>query len=118
MIAYGSAYCQSFTLPTKILDSLIWETRKGRSCDTLQRIQMAEIIALQNLQMASGAVIRIQRQQITLLDSLLLSKAREQEVNRNIHRLEKRGLINDLRRLKLVAIGEGVLVVLLVILLL
>jgi len=68
--------------------------------------------------MASGAVIRIQRQQITLFDSLLLSKTREQEVNRNIYRLEKQGLKNDLKRWRWAAFGEGALIVLLIVLLL
>ena len=43
MTAFGQGLCQSFTVPTVILDSMIFEVRKGRACDTLQRAQAKEL---------------------------------------------------------------------------
>src|SRR5687768_12788900 len=42
LILPGFAHGQSFTLPSKIIDSAYFEIRKGRSCDSLSRSQTVE----------------------------------------------------------------------------
>jgi len=39
----GIAYCQSYTLPSVLFDSMVFEVSKGRSCDSLAAIRATRI---------------------------------------------------------------------------
>jgi len=48
MTVFVKGNSQDFTLPTWVIDSMIYEVKKGRTCDSLQNIQQIEIIKLNN----------------------------------------------------------------------
>lgn len=118
MIALGPLRSQNFTIPIKILDSMIFEVKKSRTCDTLQKAQFAQILALQSELLATGKIVRIQKEQIGLQESMLIGRTRELEANRQIWRSEKRGLIKQNNRLKWVIAGESGVILLILLLLL
>lgn len=113
---YGSS--QGLCLPSSAIDTIIWKLRVGAACDSLQKAQFAQILALQSELMATGKIVRIQKEQIGLQESMLLGRTRELEANRQIWRSEKRGLIKQNNRLKWVIAGESGVIVLILLLLL
>lgn len=74
----GILFCQNFTLPTVILDSLIFEVRKGRSCDSLQVLN-ERIIKSQGVQLLNqDALVKLTESKVKTLESLV-SNAKEMQ---------------------------------------
>jgi hypothetical protein len=114
MIAFVQVSSQSFILPTKILDSLIFEAKKGRECDSLQRKQALEIKALDNELLASKEIIKLKTTEneqfsiiIVSLNNTLSLKAKESEI-------EKSKLKTRIRHLWVTVVSEGAVIILLI----
>lgn len=114
MIAFVQANSQNFTLPIKIVDSLIFEVKKGRSCDTLQQKQLLEIKALGDELIANGKVIELkttENQQQSLIISSLNSTISLMSEKSD---LEKDKLKTRIRHLWAAILSEGAIIVLLI----
>lgn len=80
MIAPVIANSQSFSVPTSILDSLIWGYERGISCDSL-RIAQANLIRSQGLELAStGKELKLSQTKSLELDSLFHTAKTGQEI--------------------------------------
>lgn len=80
MIAPVIANSQNFILPTSVLDSMLWEIERGRSCDSL-RIAQAKLIRSQGLELAStGKELILSKAKSDELDSLFNNAKSGQEI--------------------------------------
>ena len=114
MIAFVQVNSQSFTLPTKILDSLIFEVKKGRECDSLQQKQAFEIKMLENELLSSKEVIKLkttENQQSSLIISSLNKTIALMSEKSDA---EKARLKTRIRHLWTAVLSEGAIIVLLI----
>lgn len=80
MIAPVIANSQSFILPTSVLDSMLWEVERGRSCDSL-RIAQVKLIQSQALELVStGKELKLSQASNETLSSLLRNSRDSQEI--------------------------------------
>jgi len=114
MIGSVTAFSQTYTLPSVLFDSMVFEVRKGRSCDSLQAIR-AERIKNQGEQLLN--------QDSALKIAVTLSEAKEAEVNELRQALTKTEAKSNMelknqktktRKITLIAIGQTVIIVLLI----
>lgn len=114
MIAFAQVNSQNFILPTKIVDSLIFEVKKGRSCDTLQQKQLLEIKALGDELIANGKVVELkttENQQLSFIISTLNSTI---ALSSEKSDAEKEKLKTRIRHLWAAILSEGAIIVLLI----
>ena len=117
MIACASAHCQSFTLNADIFDRMIFEVRKSRICDTLQRAQQIEINAITAQLTTQGRIISLKDSHIASLEAIVATQANELKQVSTLYGLEKERLKVKLKRLWRVVVTEsGAIVVILVVL--
>ena len=100
------------SIPTKGFDLMYWEVVHGRSCDSLQKAQSAEILAITNQLVTQGRIITLQKTQISSLEA-----SNSIQVERSA---KERALVSEknrrqIRRLRLAAVGGWAGVVLLVV---
>jgi len=114
MTMSGIAYSQFYTLPAVYVDSMFFEVAKGRACDSLQAAQ--------------STLIKSQGEQLLNQDSALklavsLSEAKEAEVKELRQALTKTEAKSKMelkdqktktRKITLIAIGQAVIIVLLI----
>lgn len=80
MIAPVIANSQSFSIPTSILDSLLWGYERGISCDSL-RLAQANLIRSQGLELAStGKELELCKAGSIEKDSLIITAKKGQEI--------------------------------------
>ena len=117
MIVCASAHCQTFTLPSDIFDRMVFEVRKSRICDTLQRSQQIEINAITAQLTTQGRIISLKDSHIASLEAIVASQANELKQTGTLYGLEKERFKAKLKRLwRVVVIESGVIVVILVVL--
>ena len=117
MIVCASAHCQTFTLPSDIFDRMVFEVRKGRVCDTLQRAQQIEINAITAQLTTQGKIISLKDTEVDQLKAFIGSQSNELLAVKDLYGLEKARLKNKLKRLwRVVVIESGAIVVILVVL--
>ncbi len=108
---------QSFTLPTVIVDSMIFEVRKGRACDTVLRKQENEIQKLGAELVANGTLIVLQKKEVSQLEALLKNCEKLGALATQEFTIQKERLKDKIKKLIRVVILEGGVIVVLVILL-
>jgi hypothetical protein len=108
---------QTFTLPTVILDSMIFEVRKGRACDTVMHKQEVELQKLGAELLANGKAIILLTKESSELSGLLKNCEELGALAVKEFRLEKRKLLVKIRKLIRVVILEGGVIVVMIILL-
>ena len=110
-------HCQSFILRTDILDSLIFETRKGRSCDTLVQKQEIEIQKLGAELIANGQVIVLLQKESSTLDALVKNCENISNLAKQEYGIQKERFLVKIRKLWRVVVIEGGVIIVLIILL-
>lgn len=72
--------CQTFTLPTSILDSLLWEAERGRSCDSL-RVAQARLIESQGLELIEvNKALKLSMNESKTLSALVTNAKESNEI--------------------------------------
>lgn len=107
---------QTYPIPVKILDSLIFETRKGRAADTVIHAQTAEISALTSQVKAQVDVIALLQTENSQLEALSLTLQQRFENERQLDRNKIDRLKIKLRKGWKVVILEGGVIVVLILL--
>lgn len=80
MTAPAIANSQSFILPTSVLDSMLWEVERGRSCDSL-RLAQVKLIRSQGLELAStGKELELSKAGGIVQDSLISNAIKANEI--------------------------------------
>jgi hypothetical protein len=116
MIVCACANCQTSTIPSVILDSLIYETKKGRECGNLSIKQQIEINAITAQLTTQGKIISLKDTEVDQLRAVVATQSNELLAVKDLHGLEKARLKAKLKRLWRVVIIEGAGVIILVVL--
>lgn len=114
----GQAQSKTFTLPTVIVDSMIFEVRKGRECDTALNFALQTIEAKNSLIHGQGKIIELRGKQI---ENYALLDANWSERMSNLtetHSLDKAKLKAEKKKLRKIIFGESLAIIVLVVLLL
>jgi hypothetical protein len=103
---------QNYTLPSVLFDSLVYETIKGRKCDSLAARQATELTKYYLLDSEQGRAIELLRSENKGLFLINRNWQVAFEAERAIRITETKSLRKEKQRLKL---GLGVTVILLII---
>ena len=114
MIAFAQANSQNFILPTKIVDSLIFEVKKGRVCDSLQQVQFSEIKKLGDELLANGKIITLQKTENKQLSDIITTFQKEKAFLEEKFVLQTKDLKTKIRHLWVGILSEGVIIILLI----
>ncbi|OPZ92349.1 MAG: hypothetical protein BWY74_01622 [Firmicutes bacterium ADurb.Bin419] len=114
MIAFAQANSQSFILPTKIVDSLIFEVKKGRQCDSLQQAQFNEIKKLGDDLLANGKIITLQKTENKQLSDIIITFQEEKALLEEKFVLKVEDLKTKIKHLWIGILSEGVVIILLI----
>jgi hypothetical protein len=117
LTACVGAHGQNYTLPPITIDSAIYEIRKGRACDSLQRAQAAESKKLGEKALAQGEVIRLQEVKEGSMQFIIDQWSARYDLLTEAVVVQKKAFKARLKRLWRVVIVEGVAIVVLVIIL-
>jgi hypothetical protein len=110
--------CQSYTrLPSVIVDSMIFEVRKGRICDTLVNKQENQIQKMGLELMYQGKAIVLLKKESSTLDALLKNCEQLGTLAQKEFTIQKERLIVKIKKLVRVVIIEGGVIVVMIILL-
>lgn len=112
-----TASSQTYTLPYEIIDSMIYEVKKGRACDSLQKAQYTEITKLNEESMKKDGVIHLQSTENENLSFLLNNANSYSDRKEKEHKIDKNALKTKIKGLTKIIFGETVFVILLIILL-
>ena len=107
---------QGFILPTKILDSMIFEVKKGRTCDSLQKQQEKEIKALGDELVSEGKVVKLLTSENSFLSEKVDVLQEEVILSDEKHKIEKKVLKTKINRLWVVITSETGVIILLILL--
>ena len=113
----ATVFCQQYSLPSVLFDSLVYFTLKGKACDTLVQKQEAEIQKLGAELLANGQAIVLLQKESSTLDALVKNCEKLGELAQKEFKIEKQKLIVKIRKLIRVVIVEGVVIVVMIILL-
>lgn len=108
---------KNFSIPTLYLDSLIWEARVGRSCTRLTNAQSIEISALTEQVFNQGKAISLQRTQISQLEASNSLLGERSALEATVAKDKNTRLKQRLRKAGIWIAGEGVGIIVLVLLL-
>lgn len=104
----GRGQSKTFTLRTDILDSMIFELRKGRACDTALNFALQTIESKNNLIHGQDKIIELRGQEIEnyrLLDANWSARLTNQA---ELESLERSKLKTKLRKQRKIIFGEAV----------
>lgn len=117
MMLPGIAHCQSYTLPSILFDSLVFEVAKGRQCERLT-IKQDSLITFQADQISqSNKAIQLLTDKNSAQADIISGWTNELYLTNQKHDLEKRWLKKQLKRVWAYVVLEGGAIVVLVILL-
>jgi len=113
MIVCVPGRSQTFTLPTSVLDSLIFEVRKGRMCDSLQESQSRLILATQEQLLTRDKVIALQGTQIENSAFIQATWEKRYDNAQELYQIDKQELKHKIRKRNRIILGESAIILLL-----
>lgn len=116
MTACGFANCQGISLPSVIIDSIIFRLDQGVACDSLSKAQQTEINSLNGLISAQSIQISNQKELISTQAQKIALSAEQLQAERELGRVRKgiaQKRIKSVRRWLGVSVGVNVLLVVL-----
>jgi hypothetical protein len=105
---------QTFPVPVQILDSMFFEIRQGRSCDSIQHLQSLQIDLLNQAVTAGLKSIQLKDSAVDALQASNKAAQREIDARDEVRAIEVRTERRKARKWKLLALGEAILCVLLI----
>jgi hypothetical protein len=105
---------QSYQIQTVYFDSLVWETKQFRKCDSVQHLQALQIDLLNQAVTAGLKSIQLKDSAIDALQASNQAAQREIEARNEIRVQEIKIERHKARKWKLLALGEAILCVLLI----
>jgi hypothetical protein len=110
----GTAYCQNYTLPSVLYDSLVFETQRGRVCEQISLLQTAQLTNLSNLIDSKGKAIELLKTQTNALQGQVYTWEQTYQLNNQQHQAQNKHLKKSIVKWKLIAVGQAVLIVLVI----
>jgi hypothetical protein len=108
----GTACYGQYTLPSVIVDSLIWETLRGRECANLTALQAVGLIQANEVILGQGKAIELLKSQINTLERANYNWEHTLSISNEQWEREIKHYRRKLIGWKLIAIGQVVLLVL------
>jgi hypothetical protein len=105
---------QTFPVPVQILDSMFFEIRQGRTCDSVQHLQALQIDQLNQAVTAGLKSIQLKDSAIDALQASNQAAKREIEAREELRARQIQTVRARARKTLFVAIVEGVVIVLLI----
>jgi hypothetical protein len=105
---------QSYPVPVQILDSMFWEIRQGRTCDSIQHLQALQIDLLNQAVTAGLKSIQLKDSAVDALQASNKAAQREIEAMEELRARQIQTVRARARKTLFVAIVEGVVIVLLI----
>jgi hypothetical protein len=117
---FGVQTCegQGFPVPEKVFDAMVFEVRKGRVCDSLQREQAIQIADLNNLVSGHSRAIQLKDGENEALLFVISRWEREYELAKEIHDIDRKAFKSKIKQLFRVVFIEGAVIVVLLVLML
>lgn len=104
-------------LPNWLIDSAIYEIQKGRQCTQVMQAQQNEIEKLGAELMHTGEALKLSESKSQTLESLVLNAKEGQRIESMQHELIVDGLKSKIKRLWVWVVGEGGVILLMILLL-
>ena len=118
-IQFVQAQSPSFTLPTSVLDSMVWEVRKGRQCDTALNFALQTIEQKNALIAGQGKLIDLRAKEVATLQELDRNSGLQRDNLEKTFNLDKSILKTKIKKKNRTILGlSGLSAVLLAILIL
>lgn len=112
-IGWGDLSAQT-VLPDIIVDSMIFEVKKGRECNNLQASQ-AEVIKAQGEELlANGTLIKLSGNQIQTLESMVVNLKDQNKLQSERFSNKEKENKKKLRKRAVIILGQAVIIVLLI----
>jgi hypothetical protein len=108
----GTACYGQYTLPSVIVDSLIWETLRGRECANLTALQAVGLIQANEVILGQGKAIELLKTQINTLEQANYNWEHTLLISNEQWQREMRHYRRKLIGWKLLAVGQVVLLIL------
>lgn len=108
-----SCTAQTASLPTWVIDSLIYETTKGRQCSVVMEAQQNEIEALGKELLHTGEALKLSQSESKTLTGLLSNSKEQGRVDKMQADLNKKVLKDKVKKRTILIIGETILIVIL-----
>lgn len=105
---------QTINLPVWVVDSLLFETTKGRQCSVVMEAQQNEIEKLGAELMHVNKALELKQSETQTLESLLSNSKEQGRVDKMQHDLNEKVLKKKVRKRNLLILGESVVIVLLI----
>jgi hypothetical protein len=105
---------QSYPVPVQILDSMFFEIRQGRTCDSVQHLQALQIDQLNQAVTAGLKAIQLKDSAVDALQASNKAAQREIEAREELRARQIQTVRARARKTLFVAIVEGVVIVLLI----
>jgi hypothetical protein len=110
----GTALCQTYTLPSVLFDSMVFEVRRGRSCDSLQ-ILNDRIIESQGTQLLNyDKLVKTMDAKVSTLEALVENRKEATEKLTQQFNQDRKALKRKVRIRNLVILGEAVITLILI----
>lgn len=113
MVSLINIQAQTYTLPTVLVDSMIWEVQKGRACDTALNFALQSIEAKNVLIDGQGKLIELRGRQIATLTELDQTWQMRMDNQADLFFIEKSKLKQQKRKWLKIALSEAGLIALL-----
>ena len=105
---------QNFTLPSVVVDSMIFEVRKGRACDSLQKAQLRLILATQEQLSSRDKVIALQDRQIENYGLIQETWEKRFTNAQELYTIEKSSLRQKVKKRNKLIVGQSLVIAILV----
>lgn len=114
MPSKGYTQIKTFPVPVGILDTMLFEIERGRSCDSLQKALNFEILALNAVSLSKDKAITLQKGQIQTY-AVLEGNLRDQMQNQvDLFQIERSNLKQKIRKRNKILVGQGLVIAILV----
>ncbi len=107
-----TGYCQNYTLPSVLFDSLTFEVVQGRECSKLADSYLNQIYYRDSLLEEGAKLIELQAGVIESQNAIINDWPKEVRANAQIYEAEKKRLKNKIRKARRLAFFEGGLLIL------
>lgn len=103
-----TAFCQNYTLPSILFDSLSFEVVKGRSCDSVRVAQAFELQKKGSELLQVNARLDLSKKEVKTLEGLLENSKAKNQVDAQQFNLDKDKLKRKLRKRNMIIFIESI----------
>lgn len=115
VVAFASA--QTVPLPTWLIDSAIYEIKRGRQCELVMQAQTKEVESLGRELVANGKALQLSQKESKVLEGLLTNSKENNQILTKQFNLDRQKLKKKVKKRGAVILGETIAIIGLILLL-